>query len=238
MWMRSARPRRARRPLSWPGCPPRPNRDVCESFASATGVPSSFDQVMVAPIATLTVAGLNAKPLMLIATGLGDAVGLGLGLALGADDALAQPTRASAAMSPRPTARTARRITTSDRVFSSPYARVRPRDDCDGHSEQVGSQQRRARHGDEIRERVRSRYETLGQQTDRASVLLGCLNGEEIIDDRAKLVTGSKTLRDDRRELHAQSARIAAPSFARHDRDPGDQPNDGWLVLDPTLQST
>src|SRR5206468_12775488 len=154
---------------------------------------------------------------MLIATGLGDAVGLGLGLALGADDALAQPTRASAAMSPRPTARTARRITTSDRVFSSPYARVRPRDDCDGHSEQVGSQQRRAPHGDEIRQRVRSRYETLGQQTDPASVLLGCLNGEEIIDDRAKLVTGSNTLLDDRRELHAQSARSTAAPFPCHD---------------------
>src|SRR5438552_18669407 len=56
---------------------------------------------------------------MLMATGLGDAVGLGLGLALGADDALAQPTRASAAMSPRPTTRMARRITTSDRVWFS-----------------------------------------------------------------------------------------------------------------------
>jgi len=92
---------------------------------------SSFVHVTVVPLTTSTVAGLNAKLLMLMATGFGDAVGLGLGigLALGADDALAHPATAIMAMRPRPTTRMARRITTSDRVVFSPYARARSRDD-------------------------------------------------------------------------------------------------------------
>jgi hypothetical protein len=57
---------------------------------------------------------------------LSDAVGLVRGFALGVDDALAHPTRTTAAMRLRPNTRMARRITTSDRVVFSPYARARP----------------------------------------------------------------------------------------------------------------
>jgi hypothetical protein len=81
------------------------------------GTVSPFVHVTVVPLATSMTFGLNAKPLMLIAMGCGDAVGL----ALGAVDAPAHPTRATTASRPRPSTRVAIRMTTSDDLGSFPH---------------------------------------------------------------------------------------------------------------------
>jgi hypothetical protein len=81
------------------------------------GTVSPFVQVTVVPFTTSMVFGLNANPLMLIARGLGDAVGLALGVV----DAPAHPTRAMTARTPRPSTRMATRMTTSDEIGFSPH---------------------------------------------------------------------------------------------------------------------
>lgn len=102
---------------------------------------------------------------------------------------------------------------------------------------EIRAQQRRAGHGDKISERVGPRHEAFRQQSYGAGVLFGCGHGEEIVDDRAQLVTGRETIRDSGRQSHAQAACVAGPPIACDRRDPRDQPNDRRLVFDAAFEA-
>src|SRR5438874_12772592 len=62
-------------------------------------------------------------------------------------------------------------------------------------SVELGMQERRAGHRDEVRERIGPRYHVVGEQSDRSGLTLRFFPREEVIDDVAELVAAAKPCR-------------------------------------------
>src|SRR5919198_6069230 len=102
---------------------------------------------------------------------------------------------------------------------------------------QLGEEERRARHRDEVGERVGTRDEALGEKTDRAGGLLALPRREERVHDVAELLAGAKSLRRGRGEHEAKPARDADASLAIDRGDPRDELDARAVVDHAALES-
>src|SRR5207302_1433242 len=82
-------------------------------------------------------------------------------------------------------------------------------------SVELGMQERRAGHRDEVRERIGPRYHVVGEQADRSGLTLRFFPREEVIDDVAELVAAAKPCRRRPRKQHSAPRGLTEPAVTR-----------------------